>query len=117
MSIYSLENNSAFNYYVKHRENLLYLSDREYANTYFKIGEKINKKEQMFSQVMLELLCTENCELINYINDKLSGKQEGKIKHLEEVTVQNGGNITYNITNIVESDMHWGNEGDSTVPW
>lgn len=73
MSVYSLETQQAFNYYVKHRANLLYLSDREYANTYFKIGEKINKKEQMFSQVMVEILCTENCEIINYINDKLNG--------------------------------------------
>lgn len=74
MSIYNLENQTSFNYYVKHRANLLHLSDKEYANKYFLIGEKINKKEQMFSQVMLELLCTENCELINYINNKLNGK-------------------------------------------
>lgn len=84
MSLYSLENQTAFNYYVKHRANLLYLSDREYANKYFLIGEKVNKKEQMFSQVMLELLCTENCELINYINDKLSGKLSVECKPIKK---------------------------------
>lgn len=85
MSIYNLENQTSLNYYAKHRANLLRLSDREYAHTYFLISEKINKKEQKFSQVMLELLCTENCELINYINDKLEGKSEVKksksVKH------------------------------------
>lgn len=84
MSLYSLENQTSFNYYVKHRVNLLYLSDREYANKYFLIGEKIDNKEQMFSQVMLELLCTENCELINYINDKLNGKLPTECKPIKK---------------------------------
>lgn len=87
MSLYNLENNSAFNYYVKHRTNLLHLSDKEYINTYFLIGEKVNIKEQMFSQVMLELLCTENCELINYINDKLNGKLPIVQKHVKKQEV------------------------------
>lgn len=78
MSVYNLENQTSFNHYVKNRVKFLHLSDKEYVNKYFLIGEKVNKKEQMFSQVMLELLCTENCELINYINDKLEGKSEVK---------------------------------------
>jgi len=107
MSIYNLENQTSFNYYVKHRANLLYLSDREYANTYFKIGEKVNKKEQIFSQVMVELLCTENCELINYINDKLNGKFDKKLKPLKLVESDIEQGDTYNVTQIIEEDMKW----------
>jgi hypothetical protein len=71
MSIYNIENQTAFNYYKKHRDEFLCSIDKEYVNKYFLIGEKINKKEQQFSQIMMEMLCTENCELINFINDKI----------------------------------------------
>jgi hypothetical protein len=113
MSIYNLENQTSLNYYVKHRANLLHLSDKEYANKYFLIGEKVNKKEQMFSQVMLELLCTENCELINYLNDKLSGKFEKKLKPIKLVDsdVECGG--TYNVTQIIEEKKKW----NDNVQW
>lgn len=94
MSIYNIEYQTAFNYYKKHRELLLCMSDKEYVNKYFLIGEKstnnnnnnkdkgnsknsiVDKKEQQFSQIMIEMLCTENCELINYINDKIEGKED-----------------------------------------
>jgi hypothetical protein len=116
MSIYNLENQTSFNYYVKHRANLLRLSDREYANKYFLIGGKVNKKEQMFSKVMLELLCTENCELINYINDKLSGKFEKKLKPIKLVDSDVEQGDTYNVTQIIDRSMIW-NDGESKVSW
>ena len=70
-------------------------------------GEKVNKKEQIFSTIMLELLCTTNCELIKYIDDKLQGRQEAKLRNLEEVSIDNGGNITYNITQIIDRPVLW----------
>ncbi len=118
MSVYSLETQSAFRYYAEHREKLKNFSDREYANTYFLIGEKINKREQNFSQVMVEFLCTENCELINYINDKLNGKLEPKKdKGLEFVETETGGNITYNITNVYDTEMVWGDDNTNGTQW
>lgn len=108
MSVYSLDTQTPFKYYKKHRENILDLSNKEYINNYFLIGEKVNKKEQMFSMVMLELLCTENCELNKYLDDKLQGKQENKrTSTLEEVDIDNGGNITYNITQVIDRNMKW----------
>ena len=107
MSLYNLYNQTALNYYTKHRQRLLDLSDKEYIYDYFLVGEKINKKEQKFSLVMKELLCTENCELINYVNDKLSGSSEKKIRHLEGVTKTNGGHITYNVTQVIREDFNW----------
>ena len=107
MSLYNLYNQTALNYYAKHRQRLLDLSDKEYIYDYFLVGEKINKKEQKFSLVMKELLCTENCELINYINDKLSGKLAPTTRHLEEVTKTNGGHITYNVTQVIKEQKTW----------
>lgn len=81
MSIYNIEYQTTLNYYKKHIGILLSMSDKEYISSYFLIGEKdnknktVNKKEQQFSMVMTEMLCTENCELINYINDKITAKK------------------------------------------
>jgi hypothetical protein len=108
MSIYSLDTQTPYKYYIKHRENLLNLSDREYVNSHFLLGEKVNKKEQIFSTVMLELLCTNNCELSKFLDDKLQGRQEGKrTSTLEEVDIDNGGNVTYNVTQIINNKMNW----------
>jgi hypothetical protein len=107
MSLYNLENQSAFNYYKKHRQILLDMSDKEYIYNYFLVGEKINKKEQQFSLVMKEMLCTENCELINYINDKINGKLESKIQSGLEIIKQDNKNITYNVTQVIETPMQW----------
>lgn len=108
MSVYSLDTQTPLKYYYKHRENLLNLSDKEYVNSHFLLGEKVNKKEQIFSTIMLELLCTNSCELNKFLDDYLQGRQENKrTSTLEEVDIDNGGNITYNITQIIERPMTW----------
>lgn len=109
MSLYSLENQSVLNYYAKHRQRLLDLSDKEYIYNYFLVGEKINKKEQKFSLVMKELLCTENCELINYINNKLIGKIGKKLKPLKLLDNDSQRGDTYNITQIIKEEKTWNN--------
>lgn len=111
MSVYNLEDQTALKYYKKHREYLLNISDKEHIKTYFLVGEKINKKRQQFSLVMTELLCTENCEVINYLNEKLNGKLEKRrIQNLDLVEQTNGGNITYNITQVIKEEATWENE-------
>lgn len=107
MSYYNLYNQTALNYYAKHRQRLLDLSDKEYIYNYFLIGEKINKKEQKFSLVMKELLCTDNCELINYINDKLSGKIGKKLKPLKLLEGESQEGDTYNVTQIIKENFNW----------
>ena len=114
MSVYSLDTQTPLKYYYKHRENLLNLSDKEYVNSHFLLGEKVNKKEQIFSTVMLEIVCTDNCELKKFLDDKLQGRQENKrTSTLEEVDIDNGGNITYNITQNFDTKMTWGDVSSS----
>ena len=106
MSLYNLENQTVLSYYAKHQERLLVLSDKEYIYNYFLAGKKINKKEQRFSFIMEEILKTQNCELINYINDKLKVNLETscKVKSTEKPIV------VYNITQIIEKKMEWEND-------
>jgi hypothetical protein len=54
------------------------------------------------------MLCTENCELINFINDKLNGKLESKkLNDLQVLEKNNGGNVTYNITQVIKQEATW----------
>jgi len=108
MSIYSLENQSAFNYFAKHREFILQFSDRKYIRSHFLVGEKQNEEEEKFSHVMYGFLCTKNCELINYIDKKLRGKLEPvKAKPLNIIETDNGRGDVYNITQIIGEGMEW----------
>lgn len=108
MSVYSLDTQTPLKHFIKHRENILFLADKEYIYSHFFMGEKVNKKEQLFSNVMLEILCTTNCELLKFIDDKLQGRQENKrTSTLEEVDIDNGGNVTYNITQMINHPMIW----------
>ena len=110
MSVYNLEDQTALKYYKKHREYLLNIADKEYIKTYFLVGEKINKKRQQFSLVMTELLCTENCEVINYLNNKLVGKIGKKLKTLKLVNSDTEEGDTYNVTQIIREEATWENE-------
>ena len=113
MSVYNLEDQTALKYYKKHKEYLLDISNKEYINKYFLVGEKINKKEQQFSLIMTELLCTENCEIINYINDKLNGRLEFKKLKPLKIIKEEDQNITYNITQVIREEMNW----EDTPQW
>jgi tRNA G26 N,N-dimethylase Trm1 len=104
MSVYSLSTQSASKYYDKHLKNILDLSKKEYVQKYFKVGKKINEKEQMFSNVMIEFLATENCELLNYINNKL----EGRLGHVSgSLQIAPKESINYNITQVIREKSLW----------
>lgn len=111
MSVYNLENQSVYNYHVKYRKAILDFSDREYINTYFLVGEKIDKKEQRFSLVMNELLCAENCELVNFINDTIQGRFIKKLKPLKLISDdENLVTVINNITQVTGTEMVWTND-------
>jgi hypothetical protein len=108
MSVYSLDTQTTFKYYKNHRDIFLDLCDKEYSYSHFLLGEKVNKKKQMFSAVMLELLCTENCELLKYIDDKLQGRLDKKLKPLSLITLDEpADNITIIETPMIWTDTQW----------
>lgn len=56
----------------------------------FMLGEGMDFKKMLHAKMMYRLLCTENCELKDYIWDKINGKLKDKcsidkpLKHLIE---------------------------------
>ena len=112
MSLYNLENRTILNYYILHKEKLLNFSDKDYIFKYFSAGKKVNKKEQTFSYIMEELLKTQNCELINYMNDMMAQvviikDKCGKPLVISKCNVPTPA--TCNITQIIEKKMIWKN--------
>ena len=109
MSLYNLQEQTALKYYLDNREKLLSMSNKEYAHAYFLVGKKVNKQEQRFYTIMNELLCTENCELINYINDKINDRLDISENGVLQITPSNvrSPNIIYNITQVIKEEMEW----------
>jgi hypothetical protein len=106
MSVYSLENIGLKDY----TKDFLELAKKEYVNAHFKIGEKINKREQNFQSIMMEIMCSNNCELETYLSNKLQGAYNEDLEPIKII----GGNsnvIINNITQIIQENAHW-NEVD-----
>lgn len=54
----------------------------------FMIGQKMNFSEMMFVKSFHNLLCTDNCELIEWVNKKIKGKlKECGVKHKKKPTI------------------------------
>lgn len=68
-------------YLQKAEKNLLQMSDAYFFNKHFKIGEGVDEDKKDFYYQMYRLLCEENCEIQEFIKDKIEGKLEDcKIK-------------------------------------
>ena len=72
MSQYNLDTLTQENYKDEYENTLLRDFDAYYFDKYFKIGEGIKDKKQLkYALRLAETLETENCSLINYIQDKI----------------------------------------------
>lgn len=58
----------------KFDNKLLEMGHNYSLNRRFMIGEEVNPDEIMFVKSFHKLLCTDNCELIDYIDKKIKGK-------------------------------------------
>ncbi|HSE99899.1 MAG TPA: hypothetical protein VLA48_03300 [Nitrososphaeraceae archaeon] len=63
-------------YLEKAEKNLLQMSDAYFFDKHFKIGEGVNEDKMSFYYQMHRLLCTDDCEMIEFIQDKIEGKLE-----------------------------------------
>lgn len=61
-------------------ENLFYDFENYFLNKNFKIGGVADRAEANHNYYLYKLLCTDNCEIVNYIQDKIDGKLECKNK-------------------------------------
>lgn len=54
-------------------DRLICQTDEMYVNEKFLIGEPVEDEELYHTLAFYRLLCTDSCEMTNYINDKING--------------------------------------------
>jgi hypothetical protein len=64
-------------YFDKAESDLLKGADQYYLNKKFGIGEDVNKDKIRHAQLFYGILCTDECELIEWVNKKINGDLEG----------------------------------------
>lgn len=75
-------------YLDKAEKNLLQMSDSYYFQKKFRIGEGIDEDKIEFYSQMHRLLCTDNCEMKDFIQNKIEGRlEELKIKVAPKQTI------------------------------
>lgn len=63
-------------YLQESEERLLQLSDAYFYKKKFLLGEGVDRDELRFTMQSHKMLCTEDCEMINFIKNKIAGKLE-----------------------------------------
>lgn len=70
----SLKIQNIESYQKQFEEELLCFADRENVNKRFMLGEKYPTDKALHTIMMQEKMCPENCEMVDYIRDKISGE-------------------------------------------
>lgn len=73
------------NYLEKSEQMLLNFSDAYFNKKRFMLGNGVDKDKLIFYMQINDSLCTENCEMIKFINDKISGKLRDECKISKDV--------------------------------
>lgn len=77
MSTYSLELLDSDKYLEEFEENILNSFDAFYKREYFRIGDGVEDINRLkHDLVFYRILQEDNCDIVNYIQDKIEGKLE-----------------------------------------
>ena len=76
MSQQQINRISAKNYLEKSQETLKKQADLFYLEEHFKIDSNYNKQKFLHSQLYNEILCTDDCEVLNWADKKIRGALE-----------------------------------------
>lgn len=76
MSTQSLQTLDREIYYQEAEENLLKMSDAYFLKNKFRIGDGVDEAKKEFYLQNYRFLCTDNCEMIKYIEAKIAGRLE-----------------------------------------
>ena len=77
MSTQSILLKDKAHYAKEFEKQILWNADRYYMHRFYKLGEDMNFNEAMYYSKMGSFICTKNCELIDWIKNKLEGKTVG----------------------------------------
>lgn len=64
-------------YFDKAEEDLLNGADLYYLNKKFGVGEDVDMNKVRHAQLFYNILCTDECELIDWVSKKINGDLEG----------------------------------------
>ena len=77
MSQQQINRLSAEKYLEKAQETLNKQADLYYLEEHFRIESKYNKLKFIHAQLYKDILCTDDCEILNWVDRKIRGKLEG----------------------------------------
>lgn len=92
MGAFSLNTLDREKYFEEFEDKILHDYENWIMQTRFKVGQGVkNEMELEHNLLFHRILCTDNCEIIDYVKDKLNGKLEDcgkkiKNKSLRELT-------------------------------
>jgi hypothetical protein len=82
MSSYSLNILNSEKYSREVEEVIIYSFDDYIYKEHFRVGQGIKDVSELkHSLIMKRILCSDNCDIINYIQDKIEGKLENCVKN------------------------------------
>ena len=76
MSQQQINRLSAEKYLEKAQETLKKQADLYYLEEHFRIESKYNRLKFIHAQLYRDILCTDNCEILNWVDKKLRGALE-----------------------------------------
>ena len=112
--MYNLEVQTQQRFYNEAQEHLMQSFKEEYLYDKFKVGNGVKDKNRLeHSMIMSETLCTSNCEIINFIQDKIEGLLEGchtpRKRFNETISIfeKNYNHKPKRIPYTIDSKMFW----------
>ena len=88
MSQQQINRISAKKYLERANSTLLREADLYYLEEIFMLETKHNKDKFLHAQLYKDILCTDDCEVLNWVDRKIRGKLEGKVKLSKDKKIQ-----------------------------
>jgi len=101
---------SAQKYLEQAKETLSIQADLYYLNEHFKIESNFDKDKFLYAQLYKDVLCTDDCEVLNWVDKKIRGALENEdievvdLKSLQtkkrDITINNYYNLEANYEDV-----------------
>lgn len=85
MSTKNINYTNRQNYLEKSEDMLLSMSEAYFNKKRFLLGSGVDKDKLIFYMQINEALCTKNCEMIKFIDDKIKGKLKKECRTSKDV--------------------------------
>lgn len=102
-------------YYSRSEKELLRQADLYYINKKFAVETEFDKYKLRHAQLYQKLLCTDNCEVIKWVNKKIRGALDNSNITIVDIPTMQTKYRDINITNIYNTSVNdlW----ENTVEW